>query len=47
MEDVNHIMYELLMIQYVMEYMILMLTMCIFPRDVLEALSTSWDYLLS
>ena len=40
MEDVNLIISKLLVIQYVMEYMILM-TMCIFPRDVLEALSTS------
>ena len=46
MEDVNLIISNLLVIQYVMEYMILM-TMCIFPRDVLEALSTSWDNLLS
>ena len=40
MEDVNLIISKLLVIQYVMEYMILM-TMCIFPKDVLEALSTS------
>ena len=46
MEDVNLIISNLLVIQYVMEYMILM-TMCIFPRDVLEALSTFWENLLS